>query len=110
MPLFALRSCQIGCWTGKTHGGHTVDESWLENDGLVNTISAKAPLFAPQSPLNRADIPPGVWNIIPTFDGDHMALQGSLMRRRDIRAFYLDLLGMVAGLSGRLAGAQPQSP
>ena len=31
--------------------------------------------------------------------GDLMAPQGGLMRRHDVRAFYLDLLAMLEGLS-----------
>lgn len=42
---------------------------------------------------------PGVWNVFPTWRGDHMAPQGGLMRRHDVRAFYLDLLAMLEGLS-----------
>ena len=38
---------------------------------------------------------PGVWNVFPDYDGDHMALQGGLMHRHDIRAFYLELCTMM---------------
>ena len=59
-------------YKGKTKGGVVIDESWRENDGLVNTISAVAPFGAPSKPLDRADIRPGIWNVFPTLDGDHM--------------------------------------
>ena len=97
-PMFTMRSCQIGAYTGKTRGGFVIDESWRENDGLVNTISAAAPLNAPMKPLDRDRIEPGVWNVFPTFTGDHMSLQGGLMRRHDIRDFYQQLLTMINNL------------
>lgn len=52
-PLFAMRSAQIGAYTGHTAGGIRVDESWRENDGLVNTISARAPSGTPWKPLGQ---------------------------------------------------------
>ncbi len=91
-PLFVTRSCQIGAWTGKTKGGTTVDESWLENDGLVNTVSAKYPLGAPHRDFDPENIPTGTWNVYPVQDGDHMFLQGGLFHKHDIRPFYLELL------------------
>ena len=47
-PLYLLRSYQMGVYKGRTKGGTELDESWQENDGLVNTISAKGPLDAPK--------------------------------------------------------------
>ena len=103
-PLFVMRSHQIGAYTGKTAGGVVLDETWRENDGLVNTVSAKAPAGAPSKPLNEANIVPGVWNIFPTVDGDHMWLQGGLMRKHDIRDFYLKMLRMIAQLQALRSG------
>ncbi len=97
-PLFVMRACQIGAYAGTTAGGFRIDGSWRENDGLVNTVSAKAPSGAPAKPLDRAHVKPGIWNVFPTFDGDHMALQGGLMRRHEIRGFYEDLLSLIASL------------
>ena len=94
-PLFVMRACQIGAYTGKTAGGVELDESWRENDGLVNTVSAMAPMNAPSKPLDEKNIPSGVWNVFPTVEGDHMWLQGGLLHQHDIRDFYLKLLRMI---------------
>ncbi len=99
-PLFVMRSCQIGTYAGTTKGGFPVDESWRENDGLVNTVSAMSPLGVPSKPFDRAHIEPGVWNVFPTCEGDHMALQGGLTRRHDVRGFYEDLLTVVESTAG----------
>ena len=98
-PLFAMRSCQMGAYSGKTEAGMVIDESWRENDGLVNTVSAMAPIGAPSTGLDETRIHPGIWNVFPVYDGDHMALQGGLMRKHDIRSFYLKLLQMVDALA-----------
>ncbi len=97
-PLFVMKSCQMGAYTGITKGGKVIDESWRDNDGLVNTLSASCPLGEPSMPLDRKHIRTGVWNVFPTHHGDHMSLQGGLMRRHDIRAFYRDLAGMIGSL------------
>ena len=94
-PAFVMRSSYMGAYTGKTRGGFITDETWQENDGLVNTISAKYPIGAPAKPLDKGKIVPGLWNVFPTFDGDHMALVGGLMRKHDIRDFYLEILKMI---------------
>ena len=83
---------------GKTQAGTVIDSTWRENDGLVNTVSAVAPMGAPFRQLDRACIVPGIWNVLPAYDGDHMALQGGLVRKHDIRGFYLDLLNMIDAL------------
>lgn len=111
-PLFVLRSCQIGAYAGKTPGGFPLDERWRENDGLVNTISARAPFGAPAKDLDRAAVEPGIWNILPTHPGDHMALQGGLTHRHDIRDFYLGLLRLIretAGMKGESKAEEKRS-
>ena len=120
-----------------------IDEKWRENDGLVNTFSARAPIGEPQQEIDykgnlqqstgtaqqttgsasrstgssqlqagcnvqetksssgkiqQGTITPGIWNILPTFDGDHMSLQGGLTKQRDVKEFYLNLLQMVSSL------------
>lgn len=59
-PLFVARSRQIGAYSGRTVGGMVVDESWRENDGLVNTVSAMVPTGAPSKPLNRENAERGM--------------------------------------------------
>ncbi len=97
-PLFVMRSCQMGAYTGQTAGGFKVDPEWRQNDGLVNTVSASSPTDAPSVPLDREHVLPGIWNVFPVYDGDHMALQGGLMRSHDIRGFYEMLLKMIRDL------------
>ncbi len=97
-PLFHRHSCLMGSYTGKTRGGIFIDELWLENDGLVNTISAMAPSGAASKSLDRARLEPGMWNVFPTLEGDHMWVQGGLFRRHHINDFYLDLIGVIESI------------
>ena len=97
-PVFVMRSNQIGAYTGKTRGGYIIDDSWRENDGLVNTVSAMVPVGAPSKAFERHNIRTGMWNVFPVLTGDHMWLQGGLLKKHDIRKFYMRLLGMIEGL------------
>lgn len=85
-------------WTGTTPNGFYADETWQANDGLVNTISAVAPLGAPKTDFDENNIQPGVYNVFETYHGDHMSLMGDLFHTRDIRVYYSGLVDMINNL------------
>ncbi|MCM1365211.1 MAG: hypothetical protein NC122_08755 [Faecalibacterium sp.] len=93
--LFRSSSRKMGQYTGTTANGYVIDESWQMNDGLVNTKSALYPLGAEHVEFDENNILPGVWNVMPIYDGDHMSLQGGLTKTNDVKPFYTDLLGMI---------------
>lgn len=93
--LLRETAAAMGSYTGTTEQGFIVDETWFANDGLVNTVSASAPFTDLQVSFDKNRIAPGIWNVLPTYDGDHMSLQGGLTVSNDITAFYLDLLTMI---------------
>ena len=94
-PIFISSSKEIGALTGVTKGGYVIDETWQRNDGLVNTVSALAPSSAPTTEYDADNVKTGVWNIMPVYDGDHMALQGGLMKPNDVTDFYVEHLSMI---------------
>ena len=96
--LFRSSAQELGQYTGTTKGGYVIDETWLENDGLVNTISAKAPFGAPQQNYDETNVPRGTWNILPVYQGDHMALEGGLFHVNDIKELYTEHLSMINSL------------
>lgn len=96
--IFRSSANEMGRLTGITPGGYVVDETWLENDGLVNTVSAKAPSSAPSTPLDRSNIQPGIWNVAETYKGDHMAFNGDLFSPNNIRPFFADWMNMINGI------------
>ena len=93
--LFRDSANEMGRYTGVTEGGYVIDEKWLENDGLVNTISAKAPEFAPSVIFNPQKIERGVWNIMPVEHQDHMGFQGGQLIRKDINSLYYNQLDLI---------------
>ena len=94
--LFRGDSDELGKLNGMTSGGYVVDESWFENDGLVNTVSAKAPSDAPSKEFDVNNIPAGVWNIMPVYLGDHMSLQGGLFKvNTDVERLYTEHFDMI---------------
>jgi hypothetical protein len=96
--MFARSSVLIGKYKGVTAGGIEVDESWRPNDGLVNTLSARAPLNAPQKEFDPDHIEKGIWNVFPDYHGDHSSLQGGYTINRDPYPFYENLLNIISGL------------
>ena len=94
--MFTADAEKLGAYTGVTVGGFVIDESWLENDGLVNTISAKAPFGAPSVEFSEENTVPGIWNVMPTYRGDHMSLQGGMMKTNiGVLELYLQHLDMI---------------
>ena len=96
--LFRADASQLGKTTGVTDGGFVVDESWLENDGLVNTVSAAAPFGAPQKDFDPENVTPGIWNVMPVYHGDHMSLQGGLFVNNNVRTLYVDYFNFINSL------------
>ncbi len=94
--LFHGDSDELGKLKGTTSGGYVVDESWYENDGLVNTVSAKAPSYAPSKDFDKDNVTPGVWNIMPVYQGDHMSLQGGFFKvNTDVESLYTEHFDMI---------------
>lgn len=98
--LFRASAYRMGAYTGQTPGGFEIGPEWRENDGLVNTISARAPWGAPTVEFDPESgaAQPGVWNVFPTYDGDHMSLQGGMTKNNNIRGLYIDLIQMINDL------------
>ena len=88
----------MGKLKGTTQGGYVVDESWFENDGLVNTVSALAPSSAPSTQYVAGNVSKGIWNVMPIYQGDHMSLQGGMTKINDVKPFYVEHLSMINSL------------
>lgn len=93
--MFQVSSREMGAYTGYTPGGYYVDESWQPNDGLVNTISARAPFGQPQQDYDENNVQTGVWNVMPTYRGDHMSLEGGMLKNNNVRQLYSDFIRMI---------------
>lgn len=97
--MFRSSADEMGAYTGVTVGGYEFGEEWLENDGLVNTISAKAPSSAPSKDYEEGNVTPGIWNIMPVYRGDHMSLQGGMMKTNlQVYELYTEHFNMINSL------------
>ena len=97
--IFMKGAIIMSKYSGKTAGGVILDGAWQPNDGLVNTISAMAPQGQDHLEYKENEQPkPGIWYVFPTIAGDHMAPQGGLTKRVDVKPYYMKLCGMLAGL------------
>ncbi len=97
--IFMKGAIYMSNYTGTTKGGFVIDETWQPNDGLVNTVSAGAPLGAPN--VNHTEgmtLKPGLWHVMPTTIGDHMYFQCGFTKRVNVKPFYLKLAEMLASL------------
>ncbi len=98
----------VGGWTG-TAGTVTIDQEWLPNDGLVNTISATAPFLEPSETVEGAmdwsEARPNRWYVMPTVRGDHGTLIGMGKDEAYLKTFYGELLGGIDTLSKQVTGA-----
>lgn len=97
-PLFFRTATVMGLYSGTTKGGCVVDDEWHANDGLVNTVSARAPFSAPQKPLDKDSIEKGVWNVMPDMHVNHSYFQGGYLKKSDPHPFFYDLMELLAGL------------
>ncbi|MBQ9507536.1 MAG: hypothetical protein IJR51_10305, partial [Clostridia bacterium] len=87
-PFFTLFVHVMGNTDTVTEGGITLDKRWQHNDGLVNTISETAPFDKPSDTVSEAPgvglakkgFSKGVYHVLPTYRGAHMALQGNIFR------------------------------
>ncbi len=86
---------------GSTVGGLLIGPEWRENDGLVNTVSAMAPMDAPGIAYDPDRVRPGIWQLMPTYHGDHISLQGGIIKINNIRPFYLKLLKIIKSLADK---------
>ena len=94
--IFRRSSRRIGAYKGKTRGGFIIDESWRQNDGLVNTVSACYPLYNDHKDFDPASIEKGKWNVFKTRHADHMALQGGLTKRTEVLPYYKEIIEMIS--------------
>lgn len=75
--------------------GLTFDDSWRENDGLVNTVSGRNPIDEPAKEYDGS-IESGVWNIMPVMTGDHGEAVGLMANKKSTRIFYDELAQMLS--------------
>jgi triacylglycerol lipase len=79
-----------------TAGGVRIDERWLANDGLVNTISAKFPIGDPHKDYDPKRPVRGTWQLMPLVTNfDHVDFGGGLQKRGGAPGYREFVAGLV---------------
>lgn len=71
LDMTSVTAYAIGSFTGEADG-YMVDESWLPNDGIVNTVSALYPFSEPHADFDKFDMQKGVWMVMPVQNFTHL--------------------------------------
>ena len=98
LPVLMPTALAMGAYRGTTSGGIVIDDSWLDNDGLVSVVSAQYPMGEAHKDLDTENVEKGVWNVAPTVEGDHGTAVGVNADGEKTRSFYDTLFAMVASL------------
>lgn len=98
LPILMPLALAMGSYRGTTSGGIVIDDSWLDNDGLVSVASAQYPTGDMHKDLDTQNIERGVWNVAPTAEGDHGTAVGVNADKEKTCAFYDTLFEMTASL------------
>lgn len=94
--LLRIPSRLMGAYSVNTVSNITIDRTWMENDGLVNTVSAKYPIgdefceYSEDSKLEK-----GIWNVMPTQNGDHGKAVGLGNSSTELKKFYLSFFNLI---------------
>ncbi len=75
-----------------------IDESWLENDGLVNVVSAQYPTGDEWQDFDAENIARGKWNVMPVKRGHHGTVIGLSADTQETHDFYIELINMINSL------------
>lgn len=95
LPLLYPTALAMGSYKGTTPGGITIDETWQPNDGLVSVVSAQYPTGENQTDFNSDKISKGLWNVMPTRQGDHGKVIGLNAETPETNDFYIEHFELV---------------
>lgn len=98
LALLYPTALAMGSYKGTTPGGIVIDDQWLPNDGLVNVISAQSPSDEQSIAFDENNINKGIWNVMPTKEGDHGKVIGLDADTQTTHAFYDELFTMIDSL------------
>ncbi|MBQ3151185.1 MAG: lipase [Clostridia bacterium] len=94
--LLRLPSRLIGSYSKNTVTNYPIDRSWLENDGLVNVVSAKYPFGDEYCEYTEGEkIQKGIWNVMPVQKGDHAKAVGMGVSSDTLESFFLGFIRLI---------------
>ena len=100
LPGLALFAALIGRHKETTDDGYVCDDDWMPNDGVVNTLSAKAPSTEPSVEYQKGmEIRPGIWHVMPVIIGNHGSVIGWSRPKEMTMPLYLSQLKRLDALA-----------
>ncbi len=95
LGVLKLPATLMGKYSVNDKSDYAINEDWLPNDGLVNTISAYAP-FEDESMeyIKGAEIK-GVWQKMPLTYGDHGSVIGLMADKEETHTFFINHMDMI---------------
>lgn len=93
--ILTLPSTLIGSYSKNGVTDYPIDETWLENDGMVNVISARYPFEDKWQEYDSENIVKGKWNVMPTLKGHHGTVVGMDSTAEATQEFYTTLFTMI---------------
>lgn len=98
LPILIPTAVIMGRYSENTTSDFVIDETWLDNDGLVNVVSAQHPAEDEWQAFDAENIVSGKWNVMPVRSGDHGTVIGLYADANETRQFYDNLAQMINGL------------
>lgn len=95
LPVLLPTALAMGIYNKTIDSKIKIDKTWQPNDGLVNVVSARYPFGDPWQDYNSEDIKSGVWNVMPTRNGDHGTVIGLNAGVEETHGFYTELFTMI---------------
>lgn len=93
--ILYLPATLIGSYSENNVSDYPIDEKWLENDGMVNVISAEYPFTDEWQDFDSENIVKGKWNVMPVRRGHHGTVVGMNTTAEKTQEFYLELITMI---------------
>jgi len=95
LPILMPTALLMGTYSVNKDSDFKIDKTWLPNDGLVNVVSAKYPFGEAWQDYDANNIRSGIWNVMPTRNGDHGTAIGLNADAGVTHTFYTDMFKMI---------------
>lgn len=98
LAILSPFATMMGAYPKNTISDYPIDKTWLENDGLVNVVSALYPLGDIHTDYEPTDIQTGIWNVMPISTGDHGTAIGIGTSEAATMDYYNGIIDMIESL------------
>lgn len=101
MALLGVFGTMIGTYKENRITDYPIDETWFENDGLVNLKSALYPFDDAHTDYDPENIQSGIWNVMPVSTGDHGSAIGLGSSEEAVMEFYISMIETINSIPSK---------